>query len=185
MNDVFRDLGGGVILQTRENIGSFQSAGLELVANGRLPGKLSYNVSTNLLWSEIDGGNLGLGVTPRSLYTASGRGALNWSPTDKDFFQAQGQLQGKILLTQGYRTGFGVLNLGYRHKFDSTFSGVVIVNDAFSSLKIKSVVTTPTYPERTRNAVSSRSIFVGYTYPFGGGRQRDPGFDFGGGAPGG
>jgi outer membrane receptor protein involved in Fe transport len=185
VNDVFRDLGGGVILQTRENIGSFQTAGMELVANGRLPGKFSYNVSGNLLWSEIDGGNLGPGVAARSLYTATGRGALNWSPTDKDFFQVQGLLQGKTLLTQGYRTGVGLLNLGYRHKFNSTFSGIVIVNDVLSSTAVRSVVRTPDYAERTHNEVSNRAVFVGCTYTFGGGRQRDPGFDFGGGAPGG
>ena len=184
VNDVFRDLGGGVILQTRENIGSFQTAGLELVANGRLPGKLSYNVSGNLLWSEIDGGNLGLGVTAHSLYTASGRGSLNWSPTDNDFFQVQGQLQGKTLLTQGYRRGFGLVNLGYRHKFSPTLAGVVIVNDALDSVKIKSVVTTPDYVERTSNGVRGQAIFLGFTYTFGAGRPRDPGFDFGGGGPG-
>ena len=50
--DVFRDLGGGSIFQTRENIGSFQSAGLELAANGKLPGRVSYNVSASLAWNE-------------------------------------------------------------------------------------------------------------------------------------
>ena len=185
VNDVFRDLGSGVILQTRANIGSFQTAGVELVANGRPPGKLSYNLSGNLLWSEIDGGALGLGVTAHALYTASGRGALNWSPTDTDFFQIQGQLQGKTILTQGYRRGFGVVNLGYRHKFNPTLSGVVIVSDALNSVKLNSVVTTPNYVERTRNEVRGQAVFVGFTYTFGAGRPRDPGFDFGGAGPGG
>ena len=107
MNDVFRDLGGGVILQTRANVGKFQSAGLELVANGRLPGKVSYNVSGNLLWSEIDATGLGFGAGRREAYTAAGRASLSWQATDKDLVQLQGFVNGKVLLTQGYRKPLG------------------------------------------------------------------------------
>jgi outer membrane receptor protein involved in Fe transport len=181
VNDIFRDLGDGQILQTKENIGSFRSAGLELVANGRLPGKLRYNVSGNLLWSEIDATDLGFGAGRRSVYTASGRASLDWQPTDKDFFQLQGYLYGKRLLSQGYSEPQGMVNLGYRHKFDDKLSGVVTVQDIFALSKFDSLIDTPAFRERTVGAPKNRAVFVGFTYAFGGGKPRDQGFDFGSG----
>jgi hypothetical protein len=172
-----------VVLQTKANVGRFQTVGVELVANGRLPWKVTYNVSGNVLWSEIDARGLGFGAGVRSAYTASGRASVNWQPTDRDFFQAQGQLRGKQLLTQGYREPAGSVNLGYRHKFDDRISAVVTVADALKTEQFRSVIDTPAYRERVRGEPHFRAVFVGVTYTFGGGRQRDPGFDFGGGGP--
>jgi outer membrane receptor protein involved in Fe transport len=183
VNDVFRDLGGGVILQTKENIGRSQSAGLELVANGRLPGKITYNISGNLLWSEIDARDLGFGSGVRSAYTASGRASLTWDATDKDRIQLHGFMNGKQLLSQGYRKPQGGLNLGYRHKFNDQFAGTLTVQDVLGTLGFASVIDTPLYRERNRGDANNRAVFLGVTYTFGG-RQRDPGFDFGGGPPG-
>jgi outer membrane receptor protein involved in Fe transport len=183
VNDVFRDLGGGVILQTKANIGRSQSAGLELVANGRLPGRITYNVSGNALWSEIDARDLGFGSDIRSAYTAFGRASLSWQVSDKDFLQVQGFLNGKQLLSQGYRKPQVGVNLGYRRKFNDRLSGVVTVQDVLATAGFASVIETPLYRERNRADAKNRAIFLGFTYAFGG-RQRDPGFDFGGGPPG-
>lgn len=184
VNDVYRDLGGGVILQTKANIGEARSAGLELVASGRLPGRLTYNVSGNALWSEIDARSLGLGAGVRSTHTAFGRASLSWQATDRDFLQVQGFLNGKVLLSQGYRKPQGGVNLGYRRKFDDRLSGVVTVQDALGTVGFATVINTPLYREVNDVDVKQRAIFVGLTYTFGGGRARDPGFDFGqGGGP--
>lgn len=180
VNDVFRDLGGGVILQTKANVGRFQTAGLELVANGRLPGKVSYNVSGNLLWSEIDASGLGFGAGKRETYTAFGRASLNWQASDRDFLQLQGFVNGKVLLTQGYRQPSAVVNFGYRHKFSDKLSVVMTAQDLFATARFRSVIDTPAYKERVRGQPLNRAAFVGFTYAFGGGRPRDN-FDFGGG----
>lgn len=179
VNDVFRDLGDGVILQTKENIGRSQSAGVELVANGRLPGKVTYNISGNAVWNEIDARDLGFGSGVRSAYTAFGRASLGWQVSDKDFLQVQGFMNGKQLLSQGYRKPQVGVNLGYRHKFNDQVSGVVTVQDVLSTAGFTSVVDTPLYRERNRAEAKNRAILLGVTYTFGG-RQRDPGFDFGG-----
>lgn len=183
VNDVFRELPGGAILQTKANVGRFQSAGVELVANGRLPGKIQYNVSGNLYWSEIDATSLGFGSGVRSAYTAQGRAALNWTATDRDFFQLQGQVNGKRLLSQGFAEPFAIVNLGYRRKFSDQLSGVITAQDAFDTFRFRSQVTTSSYFEVNRGKPQNRAVFVGLTYTFGGARQRDPGFDFGGGGP--
>jgi outer membrane receptor protein involved in Fe transport len=185
VNDVTRDIGNGVFLTTRANLGESQSTGLELVANGRLPWKVSYNVSGNLLHSQIDGTGLGFGSGKRSAYTASGRASLSWQATDKDFVQLSGFLNSKRLMPQGYGAPAGMLNLGYRHKFSDQLSGVVTVQDLLSTFRDKRVIDTPTLKDVQRYEPKVRGVFVGFTYAFGGGRQRDPGFDFGqgGGGP--
>ena len=180
MNDVVRDL-GGIILQTKANVGNFQSAGVELVANGRLPGKVSYNVSGNVLWSQIDASALGFGSRQRSAYSAFGRASLNWQATDKDMLQLQGSVNGKRLTPQGYTRPMGVVNLGYRHKFRDNFSVAVTVQDLFATQRFRNIIETPTYREVTFGRPQNRGVFAGFTYAFGGGRQREPGFDFGGG----
>jgi outer membrane receptor protein involved in Fe transport len=181
VNDVVRDIGNAIILQTKANVGNFRSAGLELVANGRLPGKISYNLSGNVLWTELDAVSLGFGSRQRSAFTEFGRGSLNWQASDKDMLQVQGSINGKRLTPQGYSKPMGVVNLGYRHKFKDNLSAVVTVQDLFATQKFRNIIETSTYREATFGKPKNRGVFVGLTYAFGGGRQRDPGFDFGGG----
>jgi len=184
VNDVTRDIGNGVFLTTRANLGESQSTGAEIVANGRLPWKVTYNVSGSLLYSEIDGTGLGFGSGKRSAYTASGRASLSWQATAKDVVQLSGFLNSKRLTPQGYGAPTGMLNLGYRHKFTDQLSGVVTVQDMLSTFRDKRVIDTPALKDVQRFEPKVRGVFLGFTYAFGGGRQRDPGFDFGqGGGP--
>jgi outer membrane receptor protein involved in Fe transport len=188
VNDLTRDIGGGVFLTTRANIGGFRNAGVELVANGRLPHRLSYNVSSNLLWSEIDAAGLGFGARDRSAYSVSGRASLSWQATPKDFFQVSGFVNGRRLAPQGYARPFGMLNLGYRRKLDDQLSFVMTVQDAAKTFHDYRVIDAPTLKDVVRVHGNFRAVFVGFSYSFGGGggKAKDPGFDFGqgGGPPG-
>jgi outer membrane receptor protein involved in Fe transport len=184
VSDLTRDIGGGIFLTTRANIGRSNSTGAEIVANGRLPWKVTYNVSANLLRNEIDGARLGFGSGKRSAYTASGRGSLSWQATDKDFIQLSGLLNAKRLTPQGYVDPTGMLNLGYRHKFTDQLSGAVTAQDVLGTFRFRSVIDTPALRDVQRFKPTNRGLFLGFTYAFGGGKARDPGFDFGqGGAP--
>jgi outer membrane receptor protein involved in Fe transport len=182
--DVIYDLGGGAFLSRRENLGSSRNGGLELVANGRLNPKLSYNVSANVFWAEIEARNLGFAST-RSGASVSGRANLNWQVTAKDFVQFNLFANGKQLLPQGYREGTGMLNIGYRHKFTEKLSATVMAQDVLDTFKFNLVLDTPTLKQRIEQRQSQRGVFVGLSYAFGGpSRRRQPeGFDFGGPAP--
>lgn len=181
VTDVVRDLGGGVFLNTRDNVGKSRTAGLELVANGRFTRELTYNVSGNIFWTELDGRGIGAGGRLRDGWTASGRGNLSWQVTPRDFVQVNAFLNGERLTPQGYVRPQGAVNLGYRHKFTDRLSGVVTAQDVFSTLKFKSVIDTPTLRDVQVYEPKARGLFVGVTYTFGGGKVREPGFDFGGG----
>lgn len=182
ISDVVRDAGGGVFVTTRENLDESRSGGLELVANGRLTPKITYNVSGNAYWNEIDASHLGFSGK-RDGYTLTGRGNINWQVTAKDFVQFNGFLSGRRLTAQGHVDGFSMLNIGYRHKFTDRLSATVTAQDVLGTFKETQVIDTPTLQGRTKREFNFRGVYVGFTYTFGGQRRPDPGFDFGGGAP--
>jgi outer membrane receptor protein involved in Fe transport len=187
VTDVVQDLGGGVLLTTRENLAKSRSGGLELVANARLTPKLSYTISGNGYWNEIAASDLGF-PDKRSAWVVSGYAALNLQATPKDLVQVSGFAIGKRLTPQGYREPTGMLNIGYRHKFNDRLSGVVTVQDALNSFGDRLVVDTAALRERRVQDLNLRGVYIGLTWGFGGQapqtgrRPRDPAFDFQGGA---
>ncbi len=189
VTDVVRDLGGGVLLTTRENLARSRSGGLELVANARLTPKLSYTISGNGAWNEIAASDLGF-VDKRSAWTVSGYAALNVTATPKDLLQISGFAIGKRLTPQGYREPTGMLNIGYRHKFNDRLSGVVTVQDALNTFGDKLVIDTLALKDRRTQVLNLRGVYVGLTWGFGGQgpanarRPREPAFDFGNTTPG-
>ncbi|MBS0296433.1 MAG: TonB-dependent receptor [Proteobacteria bacterium] len=181
--DVTTDLGGGVLYTTRENVGRSRNGGLELVANGKLGSTLSYNVSTNTYWREIDASGLGLAV--RSGWTTNGRGSLNWQATPKDLLQAQSYFSAGTVQAQGRQGAFGVLNLGYRHKFSDSLSFVATGRDVLHTARFDSTIDTPTLKQQEHYRPDQRAVYVGLAWTFGGRSPRDNQFDYGNGGGGG
>jgi outer membrane receptor protein involved in Fe transport len=180
VTEVTRDLGGGVFLTTFENLGERRAGGLELVANGPLSKTLTYQVSGNAFWEEIDASNLGF-TEPQSGTSLQGRANLTWTPTPRDTWQLNAQAIGRRLLPQGYSEPTGALNLGYRRKVNDQLSLVATANDVLGTFKRVIVVDTPTLRDRTRIEPNSRSAFIGFVYNFAKGpprRQQQPGFEF-------
>lgn len=183
VTDVVRNLGGGVFLTTRENLAKSRNGGLELVANGRLSPKLTYNVSGNAFWNEIDASALGFSGK-RSGTTLSGRANLNFQATPKDFFQVNAFTSGKRLTPQGHREPVQLINIGYRRKVTDKLNFVVTVNDVTNAFEDVVVTDTSTLRDRTTRTAKVRAAFFGFSYTFGGGKPRPEQFDFGGGAVG-
>ena len=184
ITDVTRDIGGGVFLLSRENVSKTRNGGLELVANGQIVKGLTYNVSGNVYYSQLDASGLGF-ADKRSDVVLAGRGNLNWQVTQNDFVQVGGFITGKRLTPQGQLGSTGMLNLGYRHKFNDRFSLVVSAQDVLSTFNNRIVVDTPALKDRIRLGVNTEQVLVGISWTFGGGRPRDAGFEFqnGGGPP--
>lgn len=180
LSDVTRDIGGGVFEITRENVAQTRAGGLELVANGRLSSTLTYNVSGNLYWNELDGSAQGL-ANKRSTVTVSGRASLSWQVTPDDLIQVNGFANAKRLTAQGYVKPAGMLNIGYRHKFNDRISGLVTFQDVLDTFTLDEVVDTPILQRRIRQTVDTRGVQIGVVWTLGGGKPRDQGFDFGGG----
>ncbi|THD81811.1 MAG: TonB-dependent receptor [Phenylobacterium sp.] len=178
VTDVVEDLGGGVLLTTKENLSNSQSGGLELVAAGKLTSTLSYQVSGNLGWTEIDASDLGFAQKTQA-FTPSGRGVVNWQVTAKDLVQIQGNLTGKRLTPQGFHEPVGLVNVGYKHKFNDDWTLFVVGRDVLATYKDTLVIDTPTLHDRVETHVKLRAFYIGFTRTFGSGRRREPGFDYG------
>ena len=180
--DAVTDLGNGVFLTRPENLGSSTNLGLELVATGRLTSTLRYNASVNVFRQEIDAAGLA-NATDRSGTAYSGRVALNWQPTDKDFVQVSGFFIGDTLMAQGERQGGGMINLGYRHKINDQWAFQATVRDLLDDFGFTTVYETPLFRDRSESQFGGRMAFIGLTWNFGAGprRQQDPQFDFSGG----
>ncbi len=182
VTDVVTNLGGGVLLTTKENLSSSRNGGLELVAAGRIGQKITYGVSGSAYWNEIDATQLGF-PGKRSDWSVNGQGSINYQATPKDFFQLIGQVTGKRLTPQGYHEPLGLMFLGYRHKFNNDWSLFAVVQDALDSYRDVLVIDTPSLHDRVETHVKLRALLVGFTYSFGSGAGRkDPGIDYGGGA---
>ncbi|WP_066797575.1 outer membrane beta-barrel family protein [Sphingomonas soli] len=184
VTDVVTDLGGGVFLTSRANLATSQRAGGELIANGKLSKTLSYNASATLYWNEIHPRTAGIAAR-RSGTSGTVRANLSWQPTPKDFFQLNATYSGRQLVAQGYRESAGVLNLGYRRKFDERFSLVLTAQNVLDTAKQVTVIRTPLIRDRIEQRGPGRLFLLSATYNFGnpGGRkQREPGFEFDSGA---
>ncbi|WP_421739057.1 TonB-dependent receptor domain-containing protein [Caulobacter sp.] len=177
VTDVVRDLGGGVLLTTKENLGKNNSAGLELVANGRLTPKITYNLSSNIFHNEITATNLGFSGK-RSDTMVSGRANVNWQATPKDFFQVNAFTTGRRLTPQGYREPIQMVNLGYRRKVNDKLSFVVTAQDVLKGFEDTVVINTPALRDTTTRTANVRAVFFGFSYSFGGGKPRPEQFDF-------
>jgi outer membrane receptor protein involved in Fe transport len=177
VTDVVTDLGGGVLLNSKANLASSRSAGLELVANGKLTKTISYNISSNTFWNETDATSLGFST--RSAWVVSGRGNINWQMTPKDLLQVNGFMSGKQLSAQGHRNSFGLLNLGYRHKFNDNLSMVATLRDALKSARFGQTVDTAVLRTQSEFVPQIRTFFIGLTYTYGGRNPRGDQFDYG------
>lgn len=188
VTDVVSRISDDVLLTTRANLDGSRSAGLELVANGPVLGDLTYNLSGNLYWSQIDAGPLSsvLNVSGRrSDVAVGGRGSLNWQISRKDMLQVTAQLNPRRLIPQGYTRSFFVSHLGYRHNFTPDLAAVVTVYDVFGTMRFGQTLKTPLVREVRGGEPGFQAILLGLTWNFGGpaSAPRPQGFDFGGGPP--
>jgi outer membrane receptor protein involved in Fe transport len=182
VTDVVTDLGAGVLQTSRANVSSGKVSGLELVAAGPLTKTLSYNVSTNFTYTQLETPVLGVRETHEG-FGAGGRGSLNWSPTKTDLIQLIGIINPGRVTAQGTIDPLLILAAGYQHKITKDFSLVLQTQDPFDTVRQYSRITAAGLDQRTTLKAHIQTFLIGFTWNFGGnGRpQRDPGFDVGSG----
>jgi len=178
MTDLVSDLGGGVLLSSRVNASKTRNGGLELILAGRLTAKLSYNLSGNLFWSELDSANLGF-AGKRSVTSGQGRAGITWQPSPTDTLQINATRSAKRLTPQGYSLPATGIDLGYRRKIDDRTSLVITIQDVLGTYRDKYVLNTTALSGLSVRDVDARLARVGLVWSFGGGKARkEPGFDF-------
>lgn len=179
VTDVSQDIGGGVVLTTRENLGESQRTGVEFIVNGKLGSKVTYNASGTVFRNDIYIPGIAGGID-RSGTSGTARASINWQPTETDFFQLNGFYVGEQIQAQSERSAFGMLNIGYRHKFTDTFSMVLTGTNILDTAEIDAFTETPDFQDRSRVKFMKPTWYIGLTYSFGSSpRRQEPAFDFG------
>lgn len=173
VTDVTEYLGNGVSLSTKTNLPRNDSAGLELIANGRVSSMLGYTLSANLFRSEIDATALG---SPglRSTSGINAKAKLDFHPRPTVSGQLTVTRSDRRLTPQGTVNAVTVVNLGFRQQFAPSLAAVATLSDAFNGQQYERTVVTPLFTEDYRRSVRGRIGYVGLVYIFGGTPKSKP-----------
>jgi outer membrane receptor protein involved in Fe transport len=178
VTDVTEYLGNGVSLTTKTNLPKSDSAGFEFTSNGRLIPKVTYSISGNLFYSQIDASALGLS----GLQSTTGLNAklkLDYRPTSDDSAQITVTRTDKRLTPQGYLSAMNLVNLGYKRQLKTDLSAVLTMSDIFNGQRFQRFASTPTFTQEYQRITRGRVLYVGLVYSFGSSKKdKQPGFDY-------
>jgi outer membrane receptor protein involved in Fe transport len=178
VTDVTEYLGNGVTLTTKTNLPKDKSAGLEFSANGRILPELTYSLSGNLFYTQIDATALGFSGL-RSTTGLNAKAKLDYRPTDANAVQITVTRTDKRLTPQGYVSAINLVNLGYRYQVTSNLKAVATVSDLFNGQRFHRFFSSPTFTEDYVRTTLGRIFYAGLVYSFGfAGKDKQPGFEY-------
>jgi outer membrane receptor protein involved in Fe transport len=178
VTDLTEYLGNGFSLTTKTNLPRNDSAGVEFTANGHLLPSLTYNLSGNLFYSQIDATALGVPGL-QSTTGLNGKLKLDYRPTAADSAQISVTRTDKRLTPQGYVSAINIVNLGYKRQLKSDLTAVVTVSDVFNGQRFRRFALAPTFTEEYRRTVQGRVLYVGFVYSFGATKKdKQPNFEY-------
>jgi outer membrane receptor protein involved in Fe transport len=164
---VTTDLGGGVLLTTRENLATSNAAGLELTANRDFGRLASINFSSNAFYNTIDASNLGFSASKSDVSWLAKVGITLHLPRETQL-QLNANHSSARVTPQGKRQPTSVVNLGVRHDLWRKRAAVTLtVSDLFDSLRESVLLDTPLLHEEVTRRRSARIVYVGFLYNFG------------------
>ena len=178
VTDVTEYLGNGLTLTTKTNLPKDKSAGMEFTANGRIVPQLSYGISGNLFYSQIDATALGISGL-QSTTGLNAKAKLDYRPTDANAAQITVTRTDKRLTPQGYISAINLVNLGYRYQVNSNLKAVATVTDLFNGQRLHRFFSSPTFTEDYERTTLGRIFYVGLVYSFGfANKDKQPGFEY-------
>ena len=158
-------ISSNVVLIREANLPQSKSGGVEFIASGKLIPKLTYSLSGNVFYNEINA--IALGAGTRSTIGASGKASLDFQASASDHWQISEAYSGKRLTSQGYVLPVSTTNIGYRHQFSPKLAAVATLSDIFNSQQQKRLFITPTFTETYQRHQFGRLAYVGLVYTFG------------------
>lgn len=173
VTDVTQVVSANVVLVTKANLGKSKSGGAEFTAGGRLVRNLSFNVSGNLFYNQIDATPFG-GAGLRSTVGFNAKASLDWRATRDDTAQISFSRSDRRLTPQGYIGAINLVNLGYRRVLSPSLTAVVTVSDALNGQVFTRYVVTPTLNDVYSRRQVGRIAYVGLVYTFGGAKKAKP-----------
>ncbi len=178
VTDVTDYLGNGLSLSTKTNLPKNDSAGLEFTSTGRILRKLTYSLSGNLFYSQIDATALGVSGL-QSTTGLNAKAKLDYRPTSVDSAQMTATRTDKRLTPQGYVSAINIVNLGYKHQLDPDLTAVLTVSDIFDGQRFQRFTSTPAFTQEYRRTTRGRVLYLGFVYSFGSTKKdKQPNFEY-------
>ena len=178
VTDVTDYLKSGVSITTKTNLPRNDSAGLEFACSGRIVPKLSYDLSGNFFYSQIDATALGIA----GLQSTTGLNAkikLDYHPSSSDSAQLTLTRTDKKLTPQGYVSAVTIVNLGYKRQLRSDLTAVVTLSDLFNGQRLRRFSSLPGSTQEYERTVFGRILYVGVVYSFGTSKKSSsPNFEY-------
>jgi outer membrane receptor for ferrienterochelin and colicin len=163
---VVEPVSANVTLTTIENLPKSKSAGLDFLGDGKLGSHLSYALSGNLFYIQINGSAFAAGGL-RDTIGLNAKASLDWRPTADDTAQISFSRTDKRLIPQGYVSAINLVNLGFRHRVWGGLSAVGTVTDLFDGQRFQRIVSSPILQDNYNRHVFGRIAYVGLSYTFG------------------
>ena len=167
-----------VVLSTNANLPKSQAGGLEFSANGRLGKAVTYALSGDAFYAQIDATALGAPGL-KSTTGVNLKASLDYHPTAVDTAQISFTRTDRRLTPQGFVGAINLVNLGYRRQLRPDLAAVVTVSDVFDGQRYARFIDTPLLRETYTRHQAGRIAYVGLVYTFGAARKSKPaGFDY-------
>ena len=178
VTDVTEYLADGLSLTTKTNLPRDKSAGMEFSANGRLVQKVTYGISANFFYSQIDATALGIAGL-QSTTGLNAKAKLDYRPTDAHSLQIALTRTDKRLTPQGYVSAIDLVNLGYKYQLKADLTSVVTVTDLFNGQRFHRFSSSPAFTQDYQRFVFGRILYLGLVYSFGSThKDQQPGFEY-------
>ena len=174
VTDVTQALGGGVVLTTKANLPRSRSGGIEFTASGHLTSTLTFGLSGNLFYNQIDGTALGAPGL-ESTTGVNAKANLDYRPTAADTAQVSATRSDKRLTPQGYVDAINIVNLGYKRQLEPRLAAVATVSDLFNSQTFRRHASSPSLTDVYERHVLGRVAYIGLVYSFGSQKKSKPG----------
>ena len=178
VTDVTDYLADGISLTTKTNLPRDKSAGMEFSANGRILQKLTYGISGNFFYSQIDATALGIPGL-QSTTGLNAKAKLDYRPTDDNSAQITVTRTDKRLTPQGFVGAINIVNLGYKYQLKSDLTAVATVTDLFNGQRLHRFSSSPAFTQDYQRTVLGRILYVGVVYSFGSAdKLKQPAFEY-------
>ncbi len=178
VTDVARSLGDGVVLLTKANLPKSQSAGFEFNASGQFVRGLTYSLSGDAFYSQIDATSLGAPGL-KSTVGVNLKASLEYRPTTRDTLQISLSRTDTRLTPQGFVDAINLVNLGYRRQLRSDLALVLTVSDLLNGQRLRRFVNTADLQDAYQRYQIGQIAYVGVIYTFGGpGKAKTSDFDY-------
>ena len=166
ISDVTQLVSTDVVLTTKENLPNSTSGGFEFTANGKVMPKLSYGLSGNLFYNQIDAGALAT-TRLKSTTGLNAKASLDYRPTPFDTAQISFSRADRRLTAQGYISAINLVNVGYKRQLGANLSAVFTVSDLLNGQRNQRFARTPFLTYLYERTQIGRIFYVGIVYLLG------------------